>query len=45
MPFRAGILTISDMGAAGEREDTSGAAIRELLRSTATRSSLTNGPQ
>jgi molybdopterin adenylyltransferase len=28
---RAGILTISDKGAAGEREDTSGAAIRELL--------------
>ena len=31
MPFRAAILTISDMGARGEREDTSGAAIRELL--------------
>jgi molybdopterin adenylyltransferase len=31
MAFRAGILTISDKGAAGEREDTSGAAIRELL--------------
>ncbi|MDO8614775.1 MAG: MogA/MoaB family molybdenum cofactor biosynthesis protein [Dehalococcoidia bacterium] len=31
MTFRAGILTISDMGARGEREDTSGAAIRELL--------------
>lgn len=31
MSFRAGILTISDKGAAGEREDTSGAAIRELL--------------
>jgi molybdenum cofactor synthesis domain-containing protein len=30
---RAGILTISDKGAAGEREDTSGAAIRELLGS------------
>ena len=29
--FRAGILTVSDMGARGEREDTSGAAIRELL--------------
>lgn len=29
--FRAAILTISDMGARGEREDTSGAAIRELL--------------
>lgn len=33
MPFRAGILTISDMGARGEREDTSGAAIRDLLLS------------
>jgi len=31
MPFRAGILTISDKGARGEREDTSGAAIRELI--------------
>ena len=31
MPFRVGILTISDKGAAGLREDTSGAAIRELL--------------
>src|SRR5438093_12720440 len=31
MSFRAGILTVSDMGARGEREDTSGAAIRELL--------------
>jgi molybdopterin adenylyltransferase len=31
MPIRAAILTISDKGAAGEREDTSGAAIRELL--------------
>src|SRR3972149_3737797 len=31
MPFLAGILTISDKGAAGEREDTSGAAVRELL--------------
>jgi molybdenum cofactor synthesis domain-containing protein len=36
MPFRAGILTISDKGAAGEREDTSGAAIRELLGPVAT---------
>lgn len=27
----AGILTISDKGAAGEREDKSGAAIREIL--------------
>jgi molybdenum cofactor synthesis domain-containing protein len=31
MPFSAGILTISDLGARGEREDTSGAAIREIL--------------
>ncbi|MBI1885076.1 MAG: MogA/MoaB family molybdenum cofactor biosynthesis protein [Chloroflexi bacterium] len=31
MPFRAGILTVSDLGARGEREDTSGAAIRELV--------------
>lgn len=31
MSFRSGILTTSDMGARGEREDTSGAAIRELL--------------
>ncbi len=33
MPFSAAILTVSDKGAAGEREDTSGAAIRELLTS------------
>jgi molybdopterin adenylyltransferase len=33
MTIRAAILTISDKGAAGEREDTSGAAIRELLES------------
>ena len=31
MPFTAGILTVSDKGAAGEREDTSGAEIRRLL--------------
>ncbi len=31
MSFRVGILTVSDKGARGEREDTSGAAIRELL--------------
>lgn len=31
MSFRAGILTSSDMAARGEREDTSGDAIRELL--------------
>ena len=31
MPFSAGILTVSDRGAAGEREDTSGAEIRRLL--------------
>ena len=33
MSFRAAVLTISDMGARGEREDTSGAAIKELLSS------------
>ena len=31
MSFLVGILTVSDKGARGEREDTSGAAIRELL--------------
>jgi molybdenum cofactor synthesis domain-containing protein len=31
MTFRAAILTTSDLGARGEREDTSGAAIREML--------------
>ena len=31
MPLLVGILTISDKGAAGEREDTSGAEIRRLL--------------
>ncbi|MEE9284524.1 MAG: MogA/MoaB family molybdenum cofactor biosynthesis protein [Dehalococcoidia bacterium] len=31
MTFQAGILTVSDKGARGEREDTSGAAIRELV--------------
>lgn len=31
MPFRAAVLTVSDMGSRGEREDTSGAAIREML--------------
>jgi molybdenum cofactor synthesis domain-containing protein len=36
MAFRAAILTVSDMGAAGEREDTSGAAIRDLLEPIAT---------
>ena len=30
-PWRAGVLTISDLGARGEREDTSGAAIHEML--------------
>ncbi len=33
MTYLAGILTVSDMGARGEREDTSGAAIREALSS------------
>ncbi|HEY7294981.1 MAG TPA: MogA/MoaB family molybdenum cofactor biosynthesis protein [Dehalococcoidia bacterium] len=31
MAFTAGILTVSDKGSRGERLDTSGAAIRELL--------------
>ncbi len=31
MSFRVGILIISDSSARGEREDTSGAAIREML--------------
>ena len=31
MSFRIGILTVSTKGAAGLRQDTSGAAIRELL--------------
>lgn len=31
MTFQAGILTASDMGSRGEREDTSGAVIREFL--------------
>ncbi|MBU0675910.1 MAG: MogA/MoaB family molybdenum cofactor biosynthesis protein [Proteobacteria bacterium] len=29
--YRCGVLTISDRGAAGERQDTSGPALRELL--------------
>jgi molybdenum cofactor synthesis domain-containing protein len=33
MSFFAAILTVSDMGSRGEREDTSGAAIREMLGS------------
>lgn len=31
MTYRAGILTVSDKGSRGERKDTSGAAIREML--------------
>jgi molybdopterin adenylyltransferase len=31
MSFRVGVLTISDKGSAGEREDLSGPAIREAL--------------
>ena len=31
MTFLTGVLTVSDKGARGEREDTSGAAIREML--------------
>jgi molybdenum cofactor synthesis domain-containing protein len=33
MPLRAAILTVSDLAARGEREDTSGAAINEMLSS------------
>lgn len=33
MPYAAAILTASDMGAAGKREDTSGEAILEMLLS------------
>jgi molybdenum cofactor synthesis domain-containing protein len=32
MNIRAGILTVSDRGSRGERPDTSGDAVRELLR-------------
>jgi molybdenum cofactor synthesis domain-containing protein len=31
MPIRAGILTVSDLGSRGEREDTSGPAIRAMI--------------
>jgi len=31
MAFTVGVLTVSDKGARGAREDTSGAAIRELV--------------
>ena len=31
MKMRVGLLTISDTGSRGEREDTSGAAVRELV--------------
>ncbi len=31
-PFRYAVLTVSDKGAAGQREDLSGPAIQELLR-------------
>jgi molybdopterin adenylyltransferase len=34
--IRIGILTVSDKGAAGDRQDTSGAAIREVLASLET---------
>jgi len=33
MAWRVGILTVSDKGARGERVDTSGAAVREMLAS------------
>jgi len=31
-PYRCGVLTLSDKGSRGEREDTSGPRIQELLR-------------
>lgn len=31
-PFRCGVLTLSDKGARGEREDTSGPRIQEMLK-------------
>lgn len=31
--FRVGLLTVSDKGAVGERQDTAGYALRELLKS------------
>lgn len=31
-PYRCGVLTLSDKGSRGEREDTSGPAIQEMLR-------------
>ena len=31
-PFRCGVLTLSDKGARGERQDTSGPRIQEMLR-------------
>ena len=32
MPYRCGVLTLSDKGARGEREDTSGPLLQEMLR-------------
>lgn len=32
MPYRCGVLTLSDKGARGEREDTSGPVLRDMLR-------------
>jgi molybdopterin adenylyltransferase len=32
MPYRCGVLTLSDKGARGEREDTSGPLLRDMLR-------------
>lgn len=33
MPYRVGILTLSDKGARGEREDESGRVVREMISS------------
>src|SRR5437773_1276994 len=42
MPFRAAVLTVSDLGARGEREDTSGAVIHEMLTGAQRRSPRTS---
>jgi molybdopterin adenylyltransferase len=33
LPYRCGVLTLSDKGSRGEREDTSGPQLQEILRS------------
>ena len=36
-PIRAGVVTVSDKGYAGEREDVSGPLLADLLRGTTVR--------